>query len=367
MDEIKTIKPDVDFIKSLQKITNSSLKECMQCGACSVVCKLAPEENPFPRKEMIWASWGLKDKLIGNPDIWLCHQCGDCSAECPRGVKPADVLSAIRQQSYLHYSRPKFMAKWMNSPKYLPLVFGIPFLIINLILLTAGTLHIPEGQVDYSKFFPHGWLNSSFTLITILTFFGGFLGAKAFWKDMKKSIPGEQKVSFIKSFISITKDILIHKNFNTCETNKIRSVAHFMVFWGFILLLAVTLVAIINVIFFEYPMTFLHPAKITGNFASLLLFTGIGIMVYNRIFNKKTTGASNYSDWFFLITLFLLTLSGTLTETARFGNWSTAYYIYFVHLMLVWVVFIFLPFSKFTHLVYRTLALVYTKSIGRNI
>ncbi|MFC2137572.1 quinone-interacting membrane-bound oxidoreductase complex subunit QmoC [Bacteroidota bacterium] len=367
MAETQTIIPDIDFIKSLQKSSNASLKECMQCGTCSVVCKLSPKENPFPRKEMIWASWGLKDKLIGNPDVWLCHQCGDCSTECPRGVKPADVLATIRQQSYLHYSRPKFLAKWMSSPAYLPLVLGIPMLIIHSILIIAGTLHTPEGPVDYSKIFPHGLLNSSFSIITLLAYSGSIFGLQTFWKDMKKILPGKRKTSLMKSFSEVIKDILIHKNFNTCETNKFRSVAHFMVFWGFLLLLGVTLVAIVNVVFFEYPMKFLHPAKIAGNFASLLLFFGIGVMIFKRLFNKKAVGNSNYSDWFFLITLFLLTLSGTLTELARFGNWEQAYYIYLTHLILVWVVFINLPFSKFGHLMYRTLALAYAKSRGREL
>ena len=367
MAEIINITPDVDFIKSLQKSSKAPLKECMQCGSCSVVCKFSPEENPFPRKEMIWASWGLRDKLIGNPDVWLCHQCGDCSTECPRGVKPADVLAAIRQQSYLHYSRPKFMAKWMSSPSYLPLVLGIPILIIHLILLIAGTLHVPEGPVDYSKLFPHGLLNSSFLIITLLAYSGLIVSISNFWNDMKKILPGKRQYGLIKSFFTIIKDIFIHRNFNTCETNKLRSVAHFMVFWGFILLLGVTVVAIINVMFFKYPMKIWHPAKIVGNIASLFLFFGLGVMIFIRLFNKKTIGNSNYSDWFFLISIFLLTLSGSLTEFARFGNWEQAYYIYLIHLILVWVVFINLPYSKFAHIIYRTTALVYARSRGRKL
>jgi len=103
---------------------------------------------------MIWASWGLKDKLMGHPDLWLCHQCGDCSTYCPRGVNPADVLAALRYMNQDEYASPRFMVKLLSKPIFLPVVVAIPTLIIGLILLFSGTLHIPEGPVDYSLFFP---------------------------------------------------------------------------------------------------------------------------------------------------------------------------------------------------------------------
>ena len=91
------IRPDIGFKRELSSLSGSQLNQCMQCGNCSAVCSLAPADRPFPRKEMIWSGWGLKDKLIGNVDVWLCYQCGDCSSHCPRDVKPSDVISAIRQ------------------------------------------------------------------------------------------------------------------------------------------------------------------------------------------------------------------------------------------------------------------------------
>jgi len=101
------IEPDVNFINEVAGLGGEDLKKCFQCATCSVACPISPDNKPFPRKEMIAASWGLKDKLVGNGDVWLCHNCGDCSTLCPRGAKPGDVLAAVRQYTITEYATPK--------------------------------------------------------------------------------------------------------------------------------------------------------------------------------------------------------------------------------------------------------------------
>ena len=96
MAEGLRVEPDLEFIKYLKNAGGDTLKKCYQCATCSVVCPLSSDTKPFPRKEMIWAQWGLKDKLVADPDVMLCHQCGDCTAYCPRGAKPGDEPKKIR-------------------------------------------------------------------------------------------------------------------------------------------------------------------------------------------------------------------------------------------------------------------------------
>jgi len=125
------VDPDLGFIKALRRSGGDSLKKCMQCGNCSAACPLSPHINPFPRKEMAWALWGMKDRLLTDPDVWLCHHCNDCSTNCPRQTRPGDVLGAVRQQCILHYAFPRFLAKWVSHPKYIPILLAIPAILLG--------------------------------------------------------------------------------------------------------------------------------------------------------------------------------------------------------------------------------------------
>jgi quinone-modifying oxidoreductase subunit QmoC len=161
--------------------------------------------------------------------------------------------------------------------------------------------------------------------------------------------------------IETVKEISFHSNFSKCSSQKSRKTAHLLIMYGFILLLLVTVYAIVAVIIHNYPLNILNPFKILGNIAALMLIVGIGIMIIQRITNKDIYGASNYFDWIFLIVLLLLTLSGIALEAGRLYNWKLAYYIYTFHLVLVWFIIIYLPYTKFGHMIYRTVAIIFSK------
>lgn len=316
---------------------------------------------------MIWASWGLKDKLLADPDIWLCHQCGDCTSYCPRGVKPGDVLSSLRQQAIVHYARPQWLARLLNKPWFLVLAFAIPMTIIHLILLAAGTIKAPEGPINYSEFFPHAWLNSFFGGLVLLVLIGLFFSLRSYVKDLKNSSPGlfTGSISF-GNWVQVFKEVMSHKKFNTCTSHKYRYWSHLMVFWGFVILLFVTLMAILSVILWEYPIPLWNPIKILGNLGMILLLTGMTLMIIKRIFSKSSAGNSNYFDWVFLLSFYLLIVTGGLTEIARFANWHAGYYYYTIHLTFVWFIIIFAPYTKFAHVIFRTVAMAYAGTMTRN-
>ncbi len=361
------VQPDISFIEELQEAARSPLTTCMQCGACTAACSLSEAQEVFPRKQMIMAAWGMKDRLMADPNVWTCHQCGDCTLTCPRDVKPGEILAALRLAQIRHYASPAWLSRWMQDIRYLPLVILLPVVMIALILLLAGTLTLagfstPEGQVNYGDFFPHGWLNGSFTFLFVLSAIAGIRGVVRYWNNMKslhEESHARPRLRF-QEFWPLVRNVMVHRDFKRCTEHKSRSLSHFLVFWGFIVLLFVTLFAILSSLFFEYPLTILNPIKIAGNLGASLLLAGTSMMILDRLRKRQSLG-SRYVDWFFLVSFWLLTLSGILVEGARFQGWSIAYHLYFWHLVMVWIIILYFPYTKFAHFLYRTVALIFLR------
>jgi len=127
MAEAQLVQPDLDLIRRVRRRGGDTLKQCYQCATCSVVCNLSPEDSPFPRKEMLWAGWGQRDRLLADPDVWLCHQYNDCTTHCPRGVRPGDVLAAIPMLAYvncfIHLVFVFFLLWYMPYSKFARMIY----------------------------------------------------------------------------------------------------------------------------------------------------------------------------------------------------------------------------------------------------
>ncbi|MFH0764865.1 MAG: 4Fe-4S dicluster domain-containing protein, partial [Calditrichota bacterium] len=183
MAETMLVKPDRHFIKRVEKAGGGNLHNCYQCATCAAVCKLSPEDKPFPRKEMIYAQWGLKDKLAADPDVWLCHQCNDCSVRCPRGARPGDVMAALRNYSFEHFAFPSFMGKLLASPFGLPILFLIPILILGT-LAHWSEMATFQGHVHFYNFIHNGTLEILFMGGNALVFLLAAVGLARFYRGM---------------------------------------------------------------------------------------------------------------------------------------------------------------------------------------
>jgi len=381
MTEQYMVEPDVGFINDVAALGGGDLKKCFQCATCSVACPISPDTKPFPRKEMIAASWGLKDRLVGNADIWLCHNCGDCTTRCPRGAQPGEVLGAIRAYAINEYSFPKGIAKAVANPKMLPVLLAIPaaiFIGLGLILKMVGIDWLnfaPHGDVIWQSHFINNYLVDIIMIPTFFTAIGIFaLGLKRFVSDIHANALAEGKtdrtefepMEFIKAIGRVIPTILKHRKFNDCGENKERATAHMMVLFSFIGLFIVTNCFFVAewVLHIEGPYSQLSPVKWLANVSGVALIIGGFLLLKNRL--GKADQGSTYWDWYLIGLVLALGLTGMLTQMTRLaGLAAPTYVIYFFHLLFVWALFAYTPFSKLGHLVYRTVAMTYQEYSGR--
>ncbi len=403
MSNAVRVQPDLKFVKELQQFGGESLKKCYQCATCSVVCPLSPADNPYPRKEMVWAQWGLKDRLLNDIDIWLCHNCGTCSDLCPRGAKPGDLLGALRNMAYKNLAQPNFIGKLMNS-KGLPVLILIPALIYLAIwIIRAGILGTAfpttaDGAIVYGLLFPGDYtIDPIFGLLFVFALVGFASGVsnvlKSFANMPKTFVLGrKEQPCFISALIDTLKnEVLQHTQFRDCGADaksQKRFQGHLLVMYAFIALFIVTSVVALGhwggdfflgkVLGLKDPFTQLlaasghtpmplwSPVKILANVGALMLIIGLTFLTSRRVSLDANKQGSSWDDWYLLTLIWVLALSGLGAEVFRLMGLKTiAYPTYYVHLIAVFMLIAYLPWSKLGHLVYRTVALAYARKVGR--
>jgi quinone-modifying oxidoreductase subunit QmoC len=93
-----------------------------------------------------------------------------------------------------------------------------------------------------------------------------------------------------------------------------------------------------------------------------VILVGLAFLFVDRVGNSRNRAASTYFDWFFLLTLGGVVATGVLSEALRLSQASAMFPVYFVHLVLILALFLYAPYSKFAHLVYRTVAIAAVKA-----
>ena len=359
-----------------------TLRRCYQCGTCSVVCPRTPLDDAFPRKEMIWAQWGLEDKLLSDADAWLCYQCNDCITHCPVDARPGDVMAATRDLQMEEFAVPRFMSRITRDPKALPLAIAIPGVLVGLMVLGSQTFAggdgvFPPGDVLFGHFLGEGWVDTfTLTTVTVIAVLS-FLSLRRFWAALQSTVPADTPRSPLSTAVRGTLvDVFSHRDFGDCKTAHPRMWAHLGLFYGFLGLMAATTGAAIYTQIFPrlgidhhgglLSLPIWDPVKIVGNVGGIALLAGLAQTIWVRLKRPEQSGKSAYSDWFFSGLLGLTAVTGFVTEVLRYAQVRTvAYVAYVVHLVFIFALFAYFPFSKFSHVMYRSAALAFARQTGR--
>ena len=88
---------DKKYLAEQIAMTSSvDVRKCMMCGKCSASCPSYDEMEYHPHQFVKMVESGDIEPLLESESLYRCLTCFACVDRCPRGVKPANVVEAVR-------------------------------------------------------------------------------------------------------------------------------------------------------------------------------------------------------------------------------------------------------------------------------
>ncbi|MBS3806069.1 MAG: 4Fe-4S dicluster domain-containing protein [Bacteroidales bacterium] len=366
-----------DFSVTLKKFGAFDTSMCYNCGNCTAICSLSDTDNSFPRNMIRASVLGLEDKIQRSLDPWNCYYCGECSSTCPREANPGELMMSLRRYLTAAYDWTGLSKKFYTSKIWeLVAIVLLATVVLVLFLLYHGPMETTlteQGGVKLNTFAPWktieigDWIMAGFLSFFLLSNVFNMY-RKVILKDKSVKVP-------LKLYFTELWKLIFHFatqwQFKKCSTeeenpdNKKKSVTYWIMHW--LLMSGYVTLFVLIVGFLEWFQTdeihnWWHPQRLLGYYATFGLTAGIIYFTAIRLKkNNEKSKFSHYTDWTFLILLFLTTISGILVHIFRInGMPNPTYYMYVFHLMVLFpMLMIEVPFSKWSHLAYRPFSIYF--------
>jgi hypothetical protein len=307
----------------------------------------------------MWTVWGLRDRLIRDPDIWACYYCGECSEKCPRGADPGELMMALRRYAISRYDWTGISRLLYTSRFWSVALIGLLSMVVVGLFALSGAFaseRMVTSHVAVNTFIPVEWVHrADWVMAGILTF---FLVTNAF--RMVRLVLDGRRVP-LSALVTQIPTLLIHaatqKRWRDCERKSNRWLKHFVLVTGYTTMFVLVMFFLPALQVDGSQFTW---ASIPGYYATIaILYFTVDALLSRMRKREFSHRFSHESDWMFLILLFLTGLTGILMHAFRLmGLPLPTYYIYVIHLaVVVPMLIIEVPFGKWAHLVYRPLAL----------
>ena len=83
-------------IENIKRISGANPEKCMRCGKCTAACPNYSEMEYHPHQFVYFIENGQLDRLLKSDSAFRCMTCFACVERCPRDVKPAKLIEAVR-------------------------------------------------------------------------------------------------------------------------------------------------------------------------------------------------------------------------------------------------------------------------------
>lgn len=368
-----TARVDPQFLTELKKYGEVTIESCFNCGNCTAICPLSTEEDNFPRKTIRLAQLGLGDRLLASKELWLCYYCGECTKTCPRQADPGEYMASARRYAIAAYD-PTGLAKLLYTSPVLSVIFLIVLAAaIGLFFFQAS------GPMDLQtlrlfEFIPSELIHNAGIVAGLAIVLVGLAGMVSMWRRTFKALgyPKGTRLDWVGAiWKAFGQEVLGQARYRKdCESSAVNKpwysqkwFIHASVLWGFLgLFVATALDYLLELLGVKATGTWVplwYPVRLLGTISGLFLLYGTSL-AFMRRFRKDDVSyeKSTFSDWIFLLLMWLAGVTGFLLEIAVYlpaAVWS--YWMLLAHLIVVGELLLLAPFTKFAHAVYRSIAL----------
>jgi nitrate reductase gamma subunit/ferredoxin len=370
---------DPQFLTEIKKYGAVNVERCFNCGNCTAICSLTSNEAQFPRKIIRMAQLGLRDQLLGNKELWLCYNCGDCSETCPQGAEPANLMAAARCYAIANYAPLKIGSLFCKLPLMGGFIAALMVVFFSIFMYGESRV-MATDQLKLFGFIPYEFIHTAglvamifVGLISLVTIFNMMYRiGRAQNLSFKNFFNGSNMNWFQAFWEAVVVQALWQKRYrDDCETLENRKswyvskwFVHAATMWGFLgLLFATALDYLLDILGVKETGTFVpiwYPTRLIGTLSGFLFLYGVTVLLYKRWKSvDKAHSFSRPSDYIFLTLLLLSGVTGFIIEIALYmpGAPMWGYWMFIFHVAVSITLMLLLPFTKFAHAIYRTIAL----------
>ena len=371
-----------NLMSDLQKFGAPDINACFSCGNCTAICPLADNDATFPRRFIRLAQVGLDDELVTSKELWTCYQCGMCTDRCPQEADPSEFMATARRYAIAKLDKTRIARAMYTSP-----VAAVIISLVGLVIF-GGFFASVQAEEGARMVFgvPYEWIHTVglvvMILVALIAIFNLAMMARATAKRdgvTAKSLFGSKAAwgrTLRSLWYAIGIESLGQKRYreDCADDNPVeplyrrRWLIHSLTLWGFLALFAATLIHyagdIIGVPEAVAEAAITPVARTIGTLGGLAMMYGVSWFMINR--RQKVSAAAQHSapsDWLFLWMLWITGLTGFIIEVSLLfpgGHpqpWS--YVLFLVHVAIAMELVLFMPFTKFAHVMYRPVALFF--------